>query len=268
VSEDRSTENSDSQRVLEALNTIAQVLVGEDLKSIRESVKKMDSKQSERIEALNERASAAVGELREDVLSRLDGVDRKVAESEESHKKDMLARLEELSQRITDAEESRKKETHSRLEELDQKVAESKESQQKAINDFEEVLRETAGDLKKQLEETREQAENGVGALKTSLEHELAGRDARSNWTRSIGTWPSCARNFSGNWKLPNVSPPYSTAWPVSSRPSWLRRQPRRDPTRTRHALRTRRSLRRVHRALLIPARIPLAPVRTSSTTH
>ncbi len=87
---------------------------------------------------------------------------------------------------MAESEESRKEETHSRFEEFDRRIAESKASQREAINEFEKTLRETAGDLTEQMKQAREQAENGVGAVRTALEHELAGREATQEQLGSL----------------------------------------------------------------------------------
>jgi uncharacterized phage infection (PIP) family protein YhgE len=93
----------DQEKLATALGTIAEVLVGRELESVRNSTAGLNSKLSSCVDALKEETTRAMDEMQDRVTSRIDEMLAKLAEAEENRDKvvaDLETRIGQLQEQL------------------------------------------------------------------------------------------------------------------------------------------------------------------------
>lgn len=99
MNEHERTGRENRDRVNQALETIVQAVVGEDLDSFRHSVEQLDSDLSRKIESVRKEAGSRLDDSRDELAARVDELGRRLA-AVESSQQEALADLEERTERI------------------------------------------------------------------------------------------------------------------------------------------------------------------------
>jgi len=93
----------DQEKLAAALGTIAEVLVGKELESVRNTTEGLSSKLSSCVDSLKEETTRAMDELRDRMTSRIDEMLAKLAEAEQDQGKvvaDLETRIGQLQEQV------------------------------------------------------------------------------------------------------------------------------------------------------------------------
>ena len=97
--ENKPATSPDQETLVNALDTIKQVLVGKELESVRRKVAKLDSGTSSDIEAVKKEVSAAIAQVTSEMSSRIEELVSKLAAAEKAQAKALSKLEKDLSAR-------------------------------------------------------------------------------------------------------------------------------------------------------------------------
>lgn len=139
--------SSDQQKLAQALETITEVLVSKKLETLRGSVTALDTRVSDRFEAMQKDSAEALDRVKKDLLSRIDEVQGKL-----------------------DAAEGRQREAHGELDERTREAHEElKRDLQKAQSKTESKIRAVDSEMQKNLSNKEEGLKKELGTLSAGL---------------------------------------------------------------------------------------------------
>lgn len=174
--ERRETNDSDHRKLVQALNMVIGIAMGERLDSIRHGAKELDSRMSNRIGSLKKETTgsldslrAALEEMESKTAESVAGVKKQVTESTDFTRREMETKMaDSIAAAERETTESMDKLQHSvltRTAEMIGRLSKVEESQQKMLDDLQS---QAPSELEKQMQIR-------VLAVRTDLETEVSG---------------------------------------------------------------------------------------------
>jgi hypothetical protein len=135
--------SSDQQKLAQALETITEVLVSKKLEAVRGSVTALDTRVSDRFDALQKDSAEALERLKKDLLSRIDEVQGKL-DAAEGRQRDAHG---ELDERTREAHEELKRDLQKAQSKAESKIRAAESEMEKNLINKEEALKKELGTL-------------------------------------------------------------------------------------------------------------------------
>jgi hypothetical protein len=158
-------------QIVQALDTIAHAILGDELQSLRQSIGEQDAKVLERVEAVRKELSEIVANLKNDLHRTSAETRLKLSESEENQQKALL----DLGDRTDKWMEGVKKEVHDALRSAGEKLEAAKSAtseqlaaQGKKLEERIEAVSKSVTSLQQELRQQQESSQR-FGALLNNL---------------------------------------------------------------------------------------------------
>lgn len=171
MSEEHGFSDEDRQQVTRSFESIVRIVLGEELRALRDSIDEVDSRLTDRVESVTESAGARIDQVRDQVVPGFEDLRSKLDEANQSRERSMA----DLDDRLTQATSSMKDEMHGYAEGLEEpkrdiaSLSERLEDSRREI----EALREELSESKQAnatLLEAAGKAEDGIEELRRDLQ--------------------------------------------------------------------------------------------------